>query len=65
MHALPSLHATRLLLCTQPLETSQLSSVHTLLSSQSTTTPGRHVPSLQPSPSVHALPSEQDAVLLV
>ncbi len=65
VHALLSEHVAALLLWTQPLVGSQISSVHGLLSLQLTIVPGWHAPVAQTSPLVHALLSEQASVLLL
>jgi len=60
VHAFPSLHATVLFVCVQPVAGAQASVVHTLLSSQfSAVVPGTHAPPEQTSPTVHAFPSLQ------
>ena len=65
VQALPSSHASTLSPFTQPIATSQLSSVHKLPSSQSTTevsTPSQ-APAAHTSPVVQAFPSSQPKVL--
>jgi hypothetical protein len=63
VQALPSLHGSVLLACTQPLAGLQESSVQALRSSQFGAEPPVQVPSEQASPTVHALPSSHEAVL--
>ena len=65
VHALPSLHGLVLLVCTQPVDGSQESSVQPLLSSQFGGGPPMQMPFEHVSFVVHALPSSHDAVLLV
>ena len=62
VQALPSLQATALFTCTQPVAGSQESSVQTLPSSQFGGGPPTHTPAEQASPVVHALPSLHGAV---
>ncbi len=64
VHTLLSLQPPALAANTQPLALLQLSSVHTLPSSQPSAEPPKHVPPLQASLVVHALPSLQGAELL-
>jgi hypothetical protein len=59
VQAFPSLHGAVLLVCVQPLEGSQPSSVHGLPSLQSGAGPLTHAPPWQVSPCVHALLSLQ------
>jgi hypothetical protein len=63
VHALPSSHAAVLLALTQPVAGRQESSVHGLLSLQSSAGPPPQAPLAQVSFVVHALPSSHDAVL--
>jgi hypothetical protein len=65
VQAFPSLHGLLLSGCRQPSETSQVSSVQPLLSSQFGAPPPTHVPPEQASFIVQALPSLQELVLLV
>ena len=65
VQALPSSQAFALFAKTQPVDLSQLSVVHTLLSLHTRGPPGWHVPSVQKSPTVQALPSEQAFALFV
>jgi len=65
VHELPSLQATVLLVCAQPVAGLQASSVQTLASSQLGGAPPTHTPPAQVSLVVHALPSLHGAVLLV
>jgi glyoxylate utilization-related uncharacterized protein len=65
VQALPSLHSAVLLVWVQPVAGLQASFVHTLPSLQFGGGPPTHVPPLQVSPSVQALPSLQEAALLV
>src|SRR6185503_18552875 len=61
---LPSLQEAVLLTCWQPLAGTQLSVVHRLPSSQLAAVPGAQAPPAHTSPTVQALPSLQDTVLL-
>jgi hypothetical protein len=63
VHALPSSHVAVLFVLTQPVTGSQLSSVHTLASSQLGAGPPIQAPPPQVSPVVHALASSQGAAL--
>jgi hypothetical protein len=65
VHASPSSQAAVLLVWTHPVAGLHESSVHGLLSLQTTGAPAWQVPPPQASPAVQALPSSQDAVLLV
>jgi hypothetical protein len=65
VHALPSVQGAVLLLWAHPVVGLQLSSVHTLLSSQLGAGPPAHDPPEQVSFVVHALPSSHATVLLV
>jgi glyoxylate utilization-related uncharacterized protein len=65
VHALPSLQATVLFVCTQPVAGLHESSVHGLLSLQPSAGPPTQDPPLQVSAVVHALPSLQANVLFV
>ncbi len=65
VHKSPSLQVAVLLVCWQPIAASQLSVVQPFASSQFGALPGLQVPPAQLSPTVHALPSLQVAVLLV
>src|SRR6266852_5356807 len=65
VQALPSLQGLVLLVCTQPVAGSQLSSVQTLPSSQLGAGPPTQVPPLHASLVVQAFPSLQGLVLLV
>jgi hypothetical protein len=65
VQALPSLHATVLLVWVQPVDGLQPSSVQGLPSSQLGPAPPTQLPPAQVSPVVHALPSLQAAVLLL
>ena len=64
VHASPSLHGAVLFTWAQPVAGSQLSSVHTLPSSQSGAGPPTQIPLAQVSLAVQASPSLQGAVLL-
>jgi hypothetical protein len=64
VQALPSLHELLLLVCVQPLAGLQLSSVHTLPSSQWGAAPPTQAPPAQVSLVVQALPSLQGLELL-
>ncbi len=64
VHALLSLHGALLALNWQPSVLSQTSSVHGLLSKQTSTAPDWQLPPAQASPLVHALLSLQATVLL-
>ncbi len=55
VQALPSLHAAVLLVCAQPVDALQLSSVHTCPSSQASGAPATQTPALQASFVVHTL----------
>ena len=59
VHELPSEHGRVLFDVTQPLDGSQASVVHGLVSSQMLGAPGTHSPPTQASPTVHRLPSVQ------
>ena len=63
VQALPSLHATVLFWCAQPVSGSHASEVQKMLSSQLGATPPTQLVSLQVSAVVQALPSEHAAVL--
>ena len=63
MHTLSSLHETVLASCWHPSDGSHQSSVHWLLSSQSIAPAPTQAPALQPSTTVHSLPSSQSALL--
>ncbi len=63
VHLLPSSQLVVLLAYLQPLALSQVSVVHRLLSLQTSALPPAQLPPLQVSPTVHALPSLQLAVL--
>jgi hypothetical protein len=65
VQAFPSLQASVLFVKTQPEAGSQLSSVHTLASSQTVAGPGWQLPAPHVSPDVQAFPSSQLAVLSV
>ena len=65
VHKLPSVQGAVLLLKTQPILLSQLSSVQGLPSLQATALPGWQAPAAQMSPTVQMLLSSQAAVLLV
>src|SRR5439155_22246408 len=65
VHALPSSHGAMLLVCAQPVDGLQVSSVQRLPSSQLGPAPPRHRPPLQASLVVQALPSLQATGLLV
>jgi hypothetical protein len=65
VQTLPSSHGAELKWKTQPTAGLQSSLVQGLLSSQTTEAPAWHVPPLQVSPVVHALPSLQGSVLFV
>jgi hypothetical protein len=65
VHALPSLHPAVLSSCVQPTSGSHASSVQTLPSLQFGGGPPMHASAAQVSLVVHALPSSQEAVLLV
>ena len=65
VHTLLSVQVSVLFTAWQPFSLSQLSFVHGLLSSQFTTLPGTHAPSLQVSPTVQTEPSSHAAVLLL
>jgi hypothetical protein len=65
VQAFRSTQGAVLLAWTHPAMGSQLSSVQGLLSLQLSALPGRHVPKVHVSPSVHAFPSLQAAVLLL
>jgi len=65
VQALPSSQEAVLFTCVQPVAGLQASSVQTLASSQFGAVPPTQVPPEQASPVVQALPSLQDAVLLV
>src|SRR5439155_21565879 len=64
VHALPSSHGAMLLVCAQPVDGLQVSSVQRLPSSQLGPAPPTHRPPLQASLVVQALPSLQGRVLL-
>src|SRR5207249_41643 len=64
VQALPSLHGPVLLVCAQPVDGLQVSSVQRLPSSQLGPAPPTHRPPLQASLVVQALPSLQGSVLL-
>jgi hypothetical protein len=64
VHASPSLQAAELLACTQPVARLQESLVQTFPSLQLGGAPPTHLPALQTSFVVHALPSSQAKVLL-
>jgi hypothetical protein len=59
VHALPSLQAAELGVCTQPVAGAQVSVVQGLVSAQLGGAPPTHVPPAHASPVVHALPSSQ------
>ena len=63
VHGLPSLQAAVLAVAVQPLTLSQASVVQAFLSSQTVAAPPTQAPALHASAVVHALPSEQGAVL--
>lgn len=65
VQASPSSQITELALFLQPLPASQLSVVHSLLSSQFRTPPGLQLPPPQASAAVHAFPSLQATVFAV
>jgi hypothetical protein len=65
VHALPSLQANVLFVCTHPLVGLHESSVHGLLSLQPSAGPPTQDPPLQASAVVHAFPSLQATVLFV
>ena len=65
VHALPSLHALVLFVCTQPVDVLQVSVVQGLVSSQLGGGPPTQEPAAHVSLVVHALLSLQAAVLLV
>ena len=65
VQALPSLQATALLVCVQPVAGTQPSVVQMLPSSQLGGGPPVQAPPEQTSPVVHALPSLQALLLLV
>ena len=65
VQALPSSHEAVLLVCTQPIAGSHVSSVHGLPSSQLRAVPPTQVPPSHMSLVVQALPSSHEAVLLV